>query len=110
MSYTIWPDGIGGDVLDDIHRERARQEELCRKGKFPHTAATDALTMPEKLAVLAEEFGEVAKEVTEAINVRVLRGSELTVPQRQALRAELIQVAAVCAAWAESLGHDARLR
>lgn len=96
-------DGRINDALDDVGAERLRQEQLCAAGKFPHTCATSALTMPEKLAVLAEEFGEVSHEVTECINRRALRENEITEDERKRLREELIQVAAVAVAWAESL-------
>lgn len=96
MGYTIWPDGKGGDVLQAIHEERYRQECLMEEGKFPYTCADASRKPHEKLPVLAEEFGEVARHVTEW----------LIDPGRlddKKLREELIQVAAVAAAWAESL-------
>lgn len=105
MGYTIWPDGEVGEALQDVYRERVRQDTLQSQGKFPFTCAQDGLSMPEKLAVLAEEFGEVSREVTEAINVRHLTQEELTKPQTKRLRDELIQVAAVAVAWAESLNR-----
>lgn len=95
MGYTIWPDTDDGEVLEEVHRERQRQDELKRRGKFARTCA-DAMSDPERLAVLAEEFGEVAREVTEAISD----------PSRRdvaKLRAELVQTAAVCVAWCEGL-------
>ena len=102
MSYTIWPDGLSGEVVRDIFDERRRQEHLREQGKFSRTCATRssaevvALTNPESLAVLAEEFGEVSRHVTEEIidPVRL---------DRMKLRKELIEVAAVAAAWAERL-------
>lgn len=103
MGYTIWPDGIGGDVLYDIHRERGRQEHLRETGKFRQTCAAVDMAPHAKLAVLAEEFGEVARHVTEYL----IEPSRLDDAE---LREELIQVAAVAAAWAESLGHGARRR
>lgn len=103
MGYTIWPDGNVGETLQDVYRERLRQDELQLKGKFPFTCAMHGLSMPEKLAVLAEEFGEASRHVAEAINLRHLTQEELTKTQRDELRAELIQVAAVAVAWAETL-------
>ena len=97
MGYTIWPDGPTGEAVEAVYRERGRQEDLCAAGKFPHTCASrDGLTNPQKLAVLAEEFGEVAKHVTE----EVISADRLN---REKLRAELIQVAAVAVAWSEAL-------
>jgi NTP pyrophosphatase (non-canonical NTP hydrolase) len=80
------------EALDLILRERDRQDALKAAGKFDRTCA-DAMTEFERLAVLAEEFGEVAKEVQPGQPVHVER-----------LRAELSQVAAVCLAWLEGLG------
>lgn len=102
MRFTIWPDGVGGEVVEAIYRERLRQEELKRSGKFKYTCAGHELTHAEKLAVLAEEFGEVAREVTEEVITRTT-GRTDSVDRRAKIRAELIQVAAVAAAWAESL-------
>lgn len=96
MGYTIWPDGKCGEVVEAIYRERLRQEELKRSGKFTYTCADDGLSNSDKLAVLAEEFGEAARHVVES----VIDAKRL---DRKKLREELIQVAAVAAAWAESL-------
>ena len=96
MGYTIWPDGPTGDALSDVNRERERQEELRRAGKFQWTCAAPEPTPEAKYAVLGEEVGEVARHVTEAlIDPKRLNPAEL--------RKELIQVAAVAVAWAESL-------
>jgi hypothetical protein len=51
---------------------------------------------PDRLAVLAEEFGEVAKEVC-----NLMAGADPRV--KALLREELVQVAAVCVAWIEGL-------
>lgn len=90
------PDGYTIDpfkqlaALQDIVNERLRQERLKVLGKFLYTCADTGITDLGRLCVLAEEFGEVAKEVNE--------GSD-----PELLKAELIQVAAVCVAWAETL-------
>lgn len=116
MGYTIWPDGLTGDVLSEVNSERLRQEELKRKGKFLFSCADSGLTDPEKLSILTEEFGEVAKEVTEQVigvgKIKASRGaatvkSEMIQEQlrnsQKRIREELIQVAAVAIAWVESL-------
>jgi len=85
-------------VLDEVARERERQEQLRADGKFAATCATTdkyEMTDPECLAVLAEEFGEVARAVCE--------GMPGNIENTASLRAELIQVAAVAVAWAERL-------
>jgi hypothetical protein len=75
-------------VLRDVAVERQHQEHLKLAGKFRFTCADRGLSDPERLAILAEEFGEVARDVVE-------RG--------EGLRRELIQIAAVCVAWIERL-------
>jgi NTP pyrophosphatase (non-canonical NTP hydrolase) len=90
------------NILDDVSAERERQEHLKAMGKFPHTPAdVGAMTAPEILAVLAEEFGEVAMLVSDAIAGRPLDPGHL--------REELVQVAAVCVAWVEGLDEEARI-
>lgn len=73
------------DIWRAIKDERQRQEQ-----KHPgRTPASAALTDADKLVILAEEFGEAAREVYEKRPAQ--------------LRAELVQVAAVAVAWLESL-------
>jgi hypothetical protein len=97
-------------VLCDVERERDRQEALKRAGKFKwscadssiaaanHTA-TDALGNAAKFAVLGEEFGEVARHITEAL----IDGYRYN---NRELKKELIQVAAVCVAWVEAIDRE----
>lgn len=77
-------------VLDAVAAERERQEQkhrgsTCASKDVPHT---------RKFLVLMEEVGEVAQAINDGT---------LTVKERAHLRAEIIQVAAVAVAWAESL-------
>ena len=108
---------VQGRVIREIVRERERQEELKNSGKFLWTCADPAIANPRKLAVLAEEFGEAAREVTEEIieydksgrATDDITGSLHDVAQAEArtrLRKELIQVAAVAVAWVEALDCD----
>lgn len=78
-------------AIDAILKERARQERLKRQGKFPWTCATTnaLVSRADKLTVLAEEFGEVARAICDGDDAN--------------LRDELTQVAAVCLAFLESL-------
>lgn len=106
MSYAIWPDGKVGDVLCWVNRERHRQECLKAQGKFPWSCADQIdpdsgreILLAEKLAVLAEEFGEVAEIVCKLGAKR----AEADTVSLKMLRDELVQVAAVAVAWAESL-------
>ncbi len=84
------------EALDRVRAERARQDELKADGRFVATCADDYLDDSEKLAVLMEEVGECARAVLER--------DRLVSDRHDAnLKKELIQVAAVAVAWAESL-------
>lgn len=104
MGFTVWPDGVTGDVVREVYEERGRQERLRESGKFEWTLADPKQSNARKLAVLAEEFGEVSREVTEEIIIQdqgTAQGRLMVT--REKLRAELIQVAACAVAWAEAL-------
>lgn len=97
------------EILCLVKLERKRQEDLRRAGKFPWSCSdvrdpsyspSSPIMPAEKLAVLAEEFGEVADIVCK-MQAGKAEGKGLT---NRHLREELIQVAAVAVAWAESLG------
>lgn len=95
-------DDAMGEVLEDVRRERFRQEELCRKGKFPATCADHKRPDAEKLPVLMEEVGEAARAMCEA--------GGATDVQSKGLRAELVQVAAVAVAWVEAIDKRSKKR
>lgn len=78
-------------VFAAVHAERERQTE-----KWGDQWGAGNTPPETKLAILMEEVGEVAKEV--------LEGGE----QHPSLREELVQCAAVCTAWLESLDGEAR--
>lgn len=99
MGYTIWPDGVSGDIVSEVYQERLKQEELKRKGRFVYTCSESDITHTECFLILSEEFGEVAHEVNEAIGAR-------KVLDLKALEGELIQVAAVACAWAEKVRKE----
>lgn len=86
-------------ALEAALDERNRQDHLRDEGRFDFTCADDpGLAATEKLAVLMEEVGEVAREV--------LNGAELVhdgEPDQSKLRAEVTQVCAIALAWLESL-------
>lgn len=86
-----------GRVLEEVSLERRRQErkgmEHRARGQGHWRSCADPLLPTErKLAILGEEYGEVAKALNEE-----------WVGQPANLREELIHVAAVAVAWAESL-------
>lgn len=87
------------NILGEIGNERLRQEKLKHEGRFKYTCADKEITHLENLAVLTEEFGEAAHDVNEAIGGH----TQLDV---KALRTELIQIAAVCAAWVEKIDNE----
>lgn len=116
-------------ILLSVQNERARQEELKTNGKFTYTCADSDIPYSECLAVLAEEFGEVSREVTEHIistrkyaadtklrTYDARREEHLAVMPphreeyfRQHLLKELVQVAAVAVAWCERLERDSAM-
>ncbi len=84
------------EILGSIVIERERQEKLCKAGRFKSTCADLDMNMADKLAVLAEEFGEVARQVTEERTCGAPHAP-------RELMTELVQVASVCVAWCEAL-------
>lgn len=82
-------------VVEAVMEERIRQETLRVEGRFRYTCADPEMSPGDKLACLAEEFGEVARAMLHERGLVADGGGEL--------RTELIQVAAVAVAWAESL-------
>lgn len=79
-------------ALRAVARERDRQEK--KFGATGQTCANPKMPNLERLAVLAEEFGEVAQAVCK---------HEWDGHDQQNLRDELVQVAAVAVAWVEGL-------
>ncbi len=88
-------------VFVEIQSELHRQVQLKNSGKFPWTCADVGPSHFEKLAVLAEEFGEVAKEISETIGFQ--QGGKY---RNSRIRTELVQVAACCVAWINSLDSE----
>lgn len=86
-------------VLDLVESERRRQEAKCEakrgEGLEWKTCADPAMPDGDKLAVLTEELGEVARELCDA-------RADHREPTAN-LRVELVQVAAVAVAWIEAL-------
>lgn len=78
------------DLIHQMLDERRRQDTLIRDGEIDIDCTDPDVSDFHKLAVLAEEFGEVAKAMLE---------------DTASLQTELIQVAAVAFAWCEAL-HD----
>ena len=96
-------------ILQLIATERARQAALLHAGKIRQNCADPGVHPDRKLRVATEELGEVARaiDIIEAIAYNPnltpeLRAKELIAAHAH-LRVELIQIAAVCVAFAESL-------
>ena len=92
-------------ILVDVRAERERQEAIGtakrEAGIAWHSCADPDMSGGDdkRAAVLGEEFGEVCRAVLES-------GYGTDGAGDQALRDELVQVAAVAVAWAEAI--DAR--
>jgi hypothetical protein len=86
-------------ALLDVFEERQRQETI-----WPgQTLAGPSMTDVERLAIVAEEFGEVAHDAVDA--------TWPTTGYRPApadLRRELVQLAACCVAWVEAIDEAER--
>lgn len=90
-------------VLDLVAVERARQHRLIAEKAIPFDCADPAVPVAEKLPVLVEEVGEVA-EAIQLLHLSSGPGRQLI---QERVREELIQVAAVAVAMAESLSQEA---
>lgn len=91
------PSDLTQRSLFEVARERARQERLKAAGKFKLSCADAEMTDCEFVAVLGEEFGEVAHEINETIG----RPEKRNLERLRKMHAECIQVAAVAVARAE---------
>jgi len=93
---------IHDKVLSAITDERVRQEQLRMYDKFAWTCLDKNISNSEKLAVLAEEFGKVSREVVEQLIARSkYSDKEVSNVFDEKIQKELVQVAAVCVAWLE---------
>jgi hypothetical protein len=88
---------VASPTLALVAAECAGQAILLREGKIPFDCADTRVSDYAKFPVLAGEVGEVAREVARDLNMSP------GLPCVESLRTELIQVAAVAVAWAESL-------
>lgn len=98
-------------VLDLVAAERARQRAMLASGKIHFDCAAPETCLDRSLRVLTEELGEVAKGIDELDQEMRKAGTPRFSAQRftsvaRDLRTELIQVAAVACAMAESLTED----
>lgn len=82
----------GWAPYDEVHRERIRAH--VKHGAVGHSSEQLLGSNPEWLAILMEELGEVAHEMTYD-----------TINGPGALRKELVQVAAMACAWIQALDY-----
>jgi NTP pyrophosphatase (non-canonical NTP hydrolase) len=85
---------LPGRIYDEVSEERSRAHAKHGDKSMEGWPANS----PMRYMILAEEVGEVAKEFNDAA---ARDGRQLDYP---ALRKELIQVAAMAAAWADRIG------
>ena len=83
-------------VLSDVQLEIGLQEDKARDGGFGGTHVLPGGPDADRLAVLVEEIGEVAKELNEK-----RQGNE-----SKGLYEELVQVAGSAIAWAAALVEE----
>ncbi len=88
-------------ALLDVRHERDRQDQLKASGRFRYTCADVGLGDGDRMAVLCEEVGEVARALLE-------RHGAVNDQHGVDLRKELVQVAAVACAWIELLDSEAK--
>jgi len=79
-------------VLDLVRNECDRQIQLKAEGRFKNTCSDKELTNQEKLVILVEEVGEVARAILEKHGLANDK-------HNADLNKELVQVAAVCVSW-----------
>jgi hypothetical protein len=85
-------------ILARIGEERARAIRLKEQGRFEYTIADDGVSDGMRLAMIAEEVGEVARNIMAREGI-VTDGSA----EDSELFKELCQVAALSAGWMERL-------
>ena len=99
------------EALSLVSIERKRQETLKVEGRFTHTCADSGISDFNRFTILAEEVGEVARVINERA-ISELRGVlnpdnvghlafKNTEAYKTQLLEEIVQCAALCAAWLE---------
>lgn len=90
-----------GYVFTLIEKERQRQESLKASCRFKYTLRDYDISESNKISVIMEEIGEVARNVL-ARNMLVTDGDT----DDDSLIRELVQVASLSVAWLERLIED----
>jgi NTP pyrophosphatase (non-canonical NTP hydrolase) len=92
---------VGGHFGTEVYAEVAAERERAHVKHGRTSMESSPVRGYRRLAILVEEVGEVAKEFNEAEHRGGLDQLDLVL-----LRKELIQVAAMAAAWADRLGFE----
>lgn len=85
-------------IYEEIQKERQEQDKIW--GEQNHNDL-------KWLAILMEEIGEVSEDINE-LYPTIGKCYDLRI--KEDLRAELIQVAAVCIAWLESIERNYKIK
>ena len=97
-------------VLELIATERNRQRDLLVKGAILYDCADAEVCMDKKLRTATEELGEIARAIDAFDKHGEAKSThhffQLLKAKRAHLKTELIQLAAVATAWAESIEED----
>jgi hypothetical protein len=89
------------EIYDDIRTERERAHAAHGTTSMEALAITDLA----RLAVLVEEMGEVAREFNDARHHASGQSGTMSGVSLDRLRNELVQLAAIAAAWADNIDH-----
>lgn len=94
------PFGLFSDeIWREVHAERVRAHRKHQDTSMEQTPVDS----PQRLTILVEEVGEVARVFNEARHA-----GTMTLGHLDDLRSELIQVAAMAGAWADAIGTTIR--
>lgn len=85
-----------GIAVNEVLKERDRQEFLKAEGRFQYTCADHALSIEDAAIVLGEEFGELCRAILELKRLVHDGKTSLNYEEREAqVRMEAIQLTAV---------------
>lgn len=95
-------------ALQLIEAERVRQDQLRKAGRFPYTLNNVDVANSRKLTILMEEIGEVSRACAEELHIvdadEVPPDAHVKLEAiEKNLKEELVQCAALCLSWLESL-------
>lgn len=95
--------GDTGAVLDEVDYERRRQDSIWGEQNHPDGTGSFAQKVVARKAKRAEKYAAKTKRMTWRHILMEEVGEAFAERDPQALRAELVQVAAVAVAWVEAI-------